>query len=96
MGSSVVHLLWTVPRCGNTSRTSCITRSVCSLASRYSSAHFVRQVLNGKFCGEFSKIEEDLEKEGDANPLNQLYKKSEETELVQAEKRVRARLANLL
>ena len=56
----------------------------------------VRQVLNGKFCGEFSKIEEDLEKEGDANPLNQLYKKSEETELVQAEKRVRARLANLL
>ena len=52
--------------------------------------------MNGKFCGEFSKIEEDLEKEGDANPLNQLYKKSEETELVQAEKRVRARLANLL
>ncbi|CCL99043.1 uncharacterized protein FIBRA_01052 [Fibroporia radiculosa] len=54
------------------------------------------QVLNGKFCGEFSKIEADLEKEGDANPLNQLYKKSEETELVQAEKRVRARLAGLL
>jgi len=54
------------------------------------------QVLNGKFCGEFSKIEADLEKEGDENPLNQLYKKSEETELVQAEKRVRARLANLL
>ncbi|TFY67130.1 hypothetical protein EVJ58_g1822 [Rhodofomes roseus] len=54
------------------------------------------QVLNGKFSGEFTKIEADLEKEGDENPLNVLYKKSEETELVQAEKRVRSRLANLL
>lgn len=54
------------------------------------------EILNGKFCGQFSQIEADLEKEGDENPLNQLYKKSEETELVQAEKRVRARLANLL
>ncbi|KAI5121258.1 hypothetical protein M0805_002303 [Coniferiporia weirii] len=50
------------------------------------------QVLNGKFCREFSKIEDALEKEGDENPLNELYKKSEATELGQAEKRVRARL----
>ncbi|OJT04715.1 hypothetical protein TRAPUB_4509 [Trametes pubescens] len=54
------------------------------------------QVLNGKFCQEFSKIEDDLEKEGDANPLNVLYTKSEASELGQAEKRVRARLAGLL
>ncbi|KAG6814061.1 hypothetical protein H0H92_003108 [Tricholoma furcatifolium] len=54
------------------------------------------QVLNGKFCEEFSKIEEDLEKEGPENPLNELYRKTEESELGQAEKRVRARLADLL
>ena len=54
------------------------------------------QVLNGKFQQEFSKIEDDLEKEGDENPLNILYKRSEESELGQAEKRVRARLAGLL
>ncbi|TFK41196.1 IlvN-domain-containing protein [Crucibulum laeve] len=63
-------------------------------------AHFkeilYNQVLNGKFCREFSKIEDDLEKEGAANPLNELYRKSEESELGQAEKRVRARLAGLL
>ena len=63
-------------------------------------AHFkdilYNQVLNGKFCEEFSKIEADLEKEGDENPLNQLYKKSGETELGQAEKRVRERLSLLL
>ena len=53
-------------------------------------------MLNGKFQKEFSKIEDDLEKEGDENPLNILYKKSEESELGQAEKRVRARLAGLL
>jgi len=53
------------------------------------------RVLNGKFCEEFTKIEADLEKEGDANPLNVLYTKSEATELGQAEKRVRARLASL-
>ncbi|KAG6849509.1 hypothetical protein H0H93_007863 [Arthromyces matolae] len=52
------------------------------------------QVLNGKFCEEFSKIEDDLEKEGDQNPLNELYRRSEESELGQAEKRVRARLLN--
>ena len=57
------------------------------------SAH---QVLNGKFCEEFSKIEADLEKEGDENPLEILYQKSEASELGQAEKRVRARLAGLL
>ncbi|KAH8120167.1 IlvN-domain-containing protein [Phellopilus nigrolimitatus] len=50
------------------------------------------QVLNGKFCREFSKIEAALEKEGDENPLNELYKRSEASELGQAEKRVRARL----
>ncbi|EGO00490.1 hypothetical protein SERLA73DRAFT_181112 [Serpula lacrymans var. lacrymans S7.3] len=54
------------------------------------------QVLNGKFCKAFSLIEEDLEKEGAENPLNELYRRSEETELAQAEKRVRARLAELL
>jgi len=54
------------------------------------------QILNGQFCRDFSKIEEDLEKEGDANPLNVLYAKSEASELGQAEKRVRERLANLL
>jgi len=63
-------------------------------------AHFKEilnnQVLNGKFCKEFSKIEADLEKEGDANPLNVLYTQSEASELGQAEKRVRARLAGLI
>ncbi|KAI0076056.1 IlvN-domain-containing protein [Panus rudis PR-1116 ss-1] len=54
------------------------------------------RVLNGKFAEEFSKIEDALEKEGDENPLEQLYKKSEESELGQAEKRVRERLAGLL
>jgi len=55
------------------------------------------RVLNGAFCKDFSKIEDDLEKEDDSNPLNVLYRKAEdETELGQAEKRVRARLANLL
>ncbi|KAH7916408.1 IlvN-domain-containing protein [Hygrophoropsis aurantiaca] len=54
------------------------------------------QILNGKFTKEFSKIEDDLEKEGLDNPLNELYRRSEEIELVQAEKRVRARLAGLL
>lgn len=51
------------------------------------------QVLNGKFCKEFSKIEDDLEKEGPENPLNELYRRSEASELGQAEKRVRQRLA---
>ncbi|KAL0576365.1 hypothetical protein V5O48_005624 [Marasmius crinis-equi] len=45
------------------------------------------QVLNGDFCKKFSAIEADLEKEGPENPLNELYRKSEETELGQAEKR---------
>ena len=52
--------------------------------------------MNGKFQKEFSTIGEDLEKEGDANPLEILYQKSEASELGQAEKRVRARLAGLL
>lgn len=63
-------------------------------------AHFKdilhNQVLNGKFCAEFSKIEDDLEKEGDANPLNQLYVEHGKSELAQAEQRVRANLAGLL
>ncbi|EPQ60672.1 IlvN-domain-containing protein [Gloeophyllum trabeum ATCC 11539] len=54
------------------------------------------QILNGKFTKEFSQIENDLEKEGLDNPLNQLYQKAEEMELAQAEKRVRSRLADLL
>lgn len=54
------------------------------------------QILNGKFCKAFSQIEDDLDKEGDANPLNELYRRSEEMELVKAEKRVKARLAGLL
>ena len=50
-------------------------------------------MLNGKFAQEFSKIEDALEKEGDENPLNGLYKRAENSELGQAEKRVRSRLA---
>ncbi|KAF9535438.1 IlvN-domain-containing protein [Crepidotus variabilis] len=54
------------------------------------------QVINGKFAKHLTSIEADLEKEGLQNPLNELYRRAEETELVQAEKRVRQRLANLL
>ncbi|KAI0068232.1 IlvN-domain-containing protein [Artomyces pyxidatus] len=50
------------------------------------------QVLNGKFQKEFTHIEADLEKDGDANPLNRLYTITEQTELGQGEKRVRERL----
>ncbi|KAH7883548.1 IlvN-domain-containing protein [Phlebopus sp. FC_14] len=53
------------------------------------------QILNGKFCKAFSLIEDDLEKEGDANPLTDLYRRAEKMELVQAEKRVRSRLSAL-
>lgn len=49
-------------------------------------------MLNGKFCKEFSAIEEALEKEGDENPLNVLYKEAEASELGAAEKRVRENL----
>ncbi|KAJ3551601.1 hypothetical protein NM688_g4611 [Phlebia brevispora] len=45
------------------------------------------QVLNGKFCREFSSIEQDLEKDGNANPLNNLYEEHSKSELAQAEKR---------
>ena len=59
-------------------------------------AHFkeilYNQVLNGKFQKEFTKIEDDLEKEGPENPLEQLYAKAAETELGVGEKKVRARL----
>ncbi|KAJ8515374.1 hypothetical protein ONZ45_g7208 [Pleurotus djamor] len=68
-----------------------------SLDGKSAREHFKKilydQVLNGKFCAEFSKIEADLEKDGLENPLNILYQKSEESELGQAEKRVRERLA---
>ncbi|KAI0275100.1 IlvN-domain-containing protein [Gloeopeniophorella convolvens] len=50
------------------------------------------QVLNGKFQREFTNIELDLEKTGDANPLNVLYAKAQQSELAQGEKAVRQRL----
>ena len=63
-------------------------------------AHFkdilYNQVLNGKFCKEFAQIEDALEKEDESNPLNKLYKDAEESDMGQAEKRVRARLTELL
>ncbi|CAA7265834.1 unnamed protein product [Cyclocybe aegerita] len=63
-------------------------------------AHFkdilYNQVLNGNFCKEFSKLEADLEQDGPTNPINELYRRAEEMELAQAEKRVRHRLADLL
>ncbi|KIY50464.1 IlvN-domain-containing protein [Fistulina hepatica ATCC 64428] len=63
-------------------------------------AHFkdilYNQVLNGKFCKEFSAMEDALEKEGLENPLQQLYAKNEASIMGQAEKRVRARLANII
>ncbi|KIJ26122.1 hypothetical protein M422DRAFT_272815, partial [Sphaerobolus stellatus SS14] len=54
------------------------------------------QVLNGKFAAAFAKIENDLEKEGPENPLEELYRKTEESELGQAEIRVRERLKEQL
>lgn len=63
-------------------------------------AHFkdilYNQVLNGKFCKEFSKIEGDLEKQDASNPLEQLYVEHGKSELGQAEQRVRSRLAGLV
>lgn len=50
------------------------------------------QILSGKFAEEFSELEDALEKEGEGNPLDDLYRRSEESELGQAEKRVRSRL----
>lgn len=50
------------------------------------------QILSGKFAEEFSQLEDALEEEGEGNPLNDLYRRSEESELGQAEKRVRSRL----
>ncbi|KAF8202916.1 hypothetical protein BJ912DRAFT_942308 [Pholiota molesta] len=54
------------------------------------------QILNGKFCRNLSSIEAELELVGLQNPLNELYRRAEQTELSQAEKRVRERLADLL
>ncbi|KAH7104605.1 IlvN-domain-containing protein [Auriculariales sp. MPI-PUGE-AT-0066] len=72
-------------------------KGALSLDGTSARAHFkdilYNQVLNGKFQKEFTAIEEDLEKEGDANPLNQLYQQAEASELGQAELRVRAALA---
>ncbi|KAL1740868.1 hypothetical protein HDZ31DRAFT_85183 [Schizophyllum fasciatum] len=63
-------------------------------------AHFkeilYNQVLNGKFCKEFAQIEDALEKDDESNPLNKLYKDAEESDMGQAEKRVRARLTEML
>lgn len=63
-------------------------------------AHFkdilYNQVLNGKFCREFSQIESDLEKQDESNPLQKLYAEHSKSELAQAEHRVRDRLAGLL
>lgn len=50
------------------------------------------QILSGKFAKEFSELEDALEKKGEGNPLDDLYRRSEESELGQAEKRVRSRL----
>jgi hypothetical protein len=52
--------------------------------------------LNGAFCKDFSGIADALEKDGPENPLNELYRRAEQTELSQAEARVRQRLAELL
>jgi len=51
------------------------------------------QILGGTFCKDFGAIEEDLEKDGDGNPLVALYREAKETELAKAEARVRQRLA---
>ncbi|KAF9568425.1 IlvN-domain-containing protein [Agrocybe pediades] len=71
-----------------------------SLDGTSTRAHFsdilYNQVLNGKFSKELSQIEADLELEGPENPLNKLYQRAEQTELAQAEKRVRERLSGLL
>ncbi|PPR05698.1 hypothetical protein CVT26_008939 [Gymnopilus dilepis] len=75
-------------------------KGALSLDGAATRAHFkdvlYNQILNGKFADHLSKLEPDLEKDDLQNPLNQLYAKAEESELVQAEKRVRARLADLL
>lgn len=54
------------------------------------------RVLNGNFFAEFSAIADALEEKGPGNPLDELYRKAGETELAQAEQRVRAKLANVL
>jgi len=72
-------------------------KGALSLDGTAARAHFQdilqNQILNGKFQREFSAIEDDLEKEGDANPLNRLYTEAEASELGQAEIRVRKALA---
>ncbi|KAH9486969.1 Putative ketol-acid reductoisomerase 3 [Psilocybe cubensis] len=63
-------------------------------------AHFKdilnNQILSGKFSRHLTNIEPELELEGFDNPLNRLYEQMEQSELAQAEKRVRERLAGLL
>jgi hypothetical protein len=54
------------------------------------------QILSGAFTKHLSSIEAELELDGSANPLNALYEQAEQSELAQAEKRVRHRLADLL
>lgn len=71
-----------------------------ALDGRAARAHFKdileNQVLNGKFARHLSSLEDRLEKDDAENPLNKLYQKAEELELVKAEKRVRQKLADLL
>jgi len=54
------------------------------------------QILSGDFTRKLSSIEAELELDGPANPLNALYERAEQSEMAQAEKRVRHRLADLL
>ncbi|EKM83908.1 hypothetical protein AGABI1DRAFT_110516 [Agaricus bisporus var. burnettii JB137-S8] len=65
-------------------------------AKRHFEDILYNQILSGKFSAEFSDLEDDFEKEGDQNPLNRLYDRASDSALGQAEKRVRARLADLL
>ncbi len=63
---------------------------------RFYNLHLTLNRCSTESFAKFSRIEKDFEKEGPENPLNELYRKTEETELVQAEKRVWARQAELL
>ncbi|KAJ3569768.1 hypothetical protein NP233_g4837 [Leucocoprinus birnbaumii] len=67
-------------------------RGALNLDGAAARSHFkdilYNQILSGKFSKEFSALEDDLEKEGDANPLNELYRRTNESALAQAEKRV--------
>ena len=92
MDNSKARWPLTAPRFDNTLKIFCTIRSADSIAN--SRTYLIRlKVLNGKFCQDFAKIEAELEKPGEGNPLEELYRKSEATGLAEAEMRVRARLA---